>query len=58
MHKSSTWARIKTSLVLFILMLTSVVPIPITSSICLYVVLFRPHWFKRLVDNIYVDKEF
>jgi hypothetical protein len=57
MHRTSSWTRIKTALVLFMLMLTSVVPIPITSSICLYAVIFRPHWFKRLVDNIYADKE-
>ena len=58
MYRSSIWSRISTALVLIILMLTSVVPIPITSSICLYVVIFRPRWFKNLTDRIYADKEF
>ncbi len=58
MHRSSSWTRIKTGLVLIILMLTSVVPFPITSSLCLYVVIFRPDWFKNLVENIYADKKF
>jgi hypothetical protein len=38
------------------LMIFSVSPIPITSTIGLLVVIFRPHWFKKLVDNIYADK--
>ena len=58
MPRSSLWTRIKTALILIILMLTSVVPIPITSSICFYVVIFRPRWFKTLVENIYTDKQF
>ena len=58
MYRSSIWSRISTALVLIILMLTSVVPSPITSSICLYVVIFRPRWFKNLTDRIYADKEF
>jgi hypothetical protein len=32
------------------------VPIPITSTIGLLIVIFRPNWFKRLVDTIYADK--
>jgi len=58
MLKTATWTRIKTALVLIILMLTSVVPIPITSTIGLFVVIFRPGWFKTLVDNIYADKQY
>jgi hypothetical protein len=37
-------------------MIFSVGPIPITSTIGLLVVIFRPTWFKKLVDNIYADK--
>ena len=56
MNTVSTWARIKCAVVLILLMLASVVPIPITSSIGLFVVIFRPHWFKKLVEKIYADK--
>lgn len=52
----STVARIKTALVLIVLMAVSVVPIPVTSTIGLLIVIFRPNWFKRLVDAIYSDK--
>jgi type III secretory pathway component EscS len=50
----STMARIKSALVLFLFMLVPI--IPITSTIGLYVVIFRPIWFKRLVDNVYAGK--
>jgi hypothetical protein len=53
----STVARIKTALVLIVLMAVSVVPIPVTSSIGLLIVIFRPNWFKNLVDAIYADKQ-
>ena len=47
-------ARIKCGLVLMVFML---IPIfPITSTIGLFVVIFRPHWFKQLVDTVYADK--
>jgi hypothetical protein len=39
------------------MMLTSIVPIPITSTICFLLVIFRPAWFKRHIDLIYADKE-
>ena len=53
---NSTVARIKTALVLIVLMVVSIVPIPITSTIGLLIVIFRPNWFKELVDTIYADK--
>ena len=47
-------ARIKCGLVLMVFML---IPIfPITSTIGLFVVIFRPNWFKQLVDTVYADK--
>ncbi len=49
-------ARIKCFIVLVILMIVGIGPIPITSSIGLYVVVFRPLWFKKLVDSVYADK--
>lgn len=56
MNTTSNWLRIKCAIVLIIFMIFSVSPIPITSTIGLLVVIFRPHWFKKLVDNIYADK--
>ncbi|MDP3007762.1 MAG: hypothetical protein Q8N30_01655 [Methylococcales bacterium] len=56
MNTTSNWLRIKCAIVLIIFMIFSVSPIPITSTIGLFVVIFRPHWFKKLVDNIYADK--
>lgn len=56
MNTTSNWLRIKCAIFLIIFMIFSVSPIPITSTIGLFVVIFRPHWFKKLVDNIYADK--
>jgi len=57
MKAVSVFARIKCAIVLIIFMSMSVIPmLPITSTIGLFVVIFRPRWFKKLVDNIYADK--
>ena len=53
---STTLIRIQCAIVLIVFMIISVGPIPITSTICLYVVIFRPRWFKALVDRVYSDK--
>ncbi|MGR9072652.1 MAG: hypothetical protein ACU833_06260 [Gammaproteobacteria bacterium] len=47
--------RIKTLLVLIVLMIVGIGPIPTTSLICIYAVILRPRWFKSLVDRIYQD---
>jgi len=49
--------RLLTILVLLGLVIFSFLPIPGTTLIMLYVVLFRPRWFKRLVDRIYEETE-
>lgn len=51
----ATLTRIQCALVLIIFMIGSIGPIPITSTIGLYVVIFRPAWFKKLVNAIYAD---
>jgi hypothetical protein len=56
MKAVSTWARIKCAIVFIVFMIFSIGPIPVTSAIGLFVVIFRPTWFKRLVDKIYADK--
>lgn len=52
----STRIRLILSLVLFVFMIVSIGPLPVTSTICLYAVVFRPRWFKNLVDQVYADK--
>jgi len=32
-------------------------PIPITSSLGLFIVIFRPKWFKKFVDAVYSGKD-
>lgn len=56
MNRVSSLARIKCALVFIVFMIFSIGPIPVTSTIGLLVVIFRPAWFKKLVDNIYADK--
>jgi hypothetical protein len=34
-------------------MIADIVPIPILGLICMFILLFRPPWFKELVDAIY-----
>ncbi len=57
MNRVSNLSRIKTAIVLIILMFLSIAPIPLTSTIGLYIVIFRPNWFQKLVENIYADKK-
>jgi hypothetical protein len=54
MKTGSFSARIKCALVLIIFMLIPV--IPVTGSVGLYVLIFRPIWFKKLVDKVYLDQ--
>ncbi len=46
-------ARIKSLVCLLMLLLLDIAPVPVTSSIGLYVVIARPKWFKALVEKIY-----
>ena len=47
--------RIKCALVLIGLTLLGLGPMPVTSLIGLYIVVFRPQWFKQLVERIYFE---
>jgi len=55
MRAASLIARIKCGLVLIIFMLIPV--IPITGTIGLFILIFRPIWFRKLVENVYADKD-
>ncbi|WAK03878.1 hypothetical protein [Methylobacter sp. YRD-M1] len=55
--KPSTRARIKCATVLTVFTVLGVGPIPLTSTLGLLLVIFLPAWFKKLVDDLYTDKE-
>jgi hypothetical protein len=40
-------------LVLLVLIVLHVIPLPIFEILILYVMIFRPSWFKNLVDQLY-----
>jgi hypothetical protein len=49
--------RIKLLIVLVLLTVLGIGPMPVTSVIGIYVVLFRPAWFKRMVLRLYEDPD-
>lgn len=40
-------------LILLVLIVLHVIPLPILEIVILYVMIFRPTWFKSLVDQLY-----
>ncbi len=53
MFKKTLFYQIKYAVFLLLFMLLDIGPVPITAMTGLYVVLFRPDWFRKMVDNIY-----
>lgn len=47
------YSRIKYSIVFIALMLIDIGPIPVTALLGLYVIIFRPRWFKNIIDKLY-----
>ena len=45
--------RFKWLLIALALVLIDIGPIPITASLLVYVLLFRPAWFKAFADRLY-----
>ena len=45
--------RIKCFFILLLLMIVDISPIPVLEIICMFILLFRPRWFKELIDRIY-----
>ncbi|SMF93839.1 hypothetical protein SAMN02949497_1131 [Methylomagnum ishizawai] len=52
----ATPTRVRCFLGLLGLFLLDVVPIPVTSSVALFILLTRPAWFYRKVEAIYADR--
>ena len=55
MRKGSIVTRLKCALVIIVFMLIPI--IPITGAIGLFILIFRPIWFKKLIDRVYVNKK-
>lgn len=41
---------------LLLLAIIEIQPIPITTLTAIYILLFRPYWFKNLIDKVYSSK--
>ncbi|MGR9053905.1 MAG: hypothetical protein ACU84J_14765 [Gammaproteobacteria bacterium] len=53
MNHVAFFSRIKCTAVLLLLFLIDIGPVPVTAMLGLFIVVFRPRWFKELVDQIY-----
>jgi len=53
MNQVTFFSRIKCVFALLLLMLIDIGPVPVTAFIGLFIITFRPAWFKELVDRIY-----
>lgn len=53
MNHVTFFARTKCIFVFLLLMLVDVGPVPVTALMGLFIITFRPAWFKELVDQIY-----
>ena len=56
MNAHANGARLTGILLLIIFAFLGLGPIPITSSLGLFIVIFRPKWFKKFVDAVYAGK--
>jgi hypothetical protein len=55
MSHNAAFARIKWTIVLLLFMMLDILPVPVIGLILLYVLLFRPIWFKNAILEIYMD---
>lgn len=55
---ASIVTRGKYIVVLLLLIFLDILPIPILGMMALFVLLFRPRWFKELVDDLYSNTHF
>ena len=54
MNKISVFSKLVVCFfVLLVLIVLHVIPLPILEILILYVMIFRPIWFKNLVDQLY-----
>lgn len=55
MNSVTFFTRIKCTLVLLLLMVVDIGPVPVTAMIGLFIIVFRPLWFKDLIGHIYSE---
>lgn len=53
MNHVTFFSRLKCGVALLLLMLVDIGPVPVTALLGLFIVTFRPTWFKELVNQIY-----
>ena len=54
MSKASFFPKLVVCIItLLVLIVLHIIPLPILEVLILYVMIFRPAWFKKLVDQIY-----
>ena len=45
--------QIKCLLALLVLFVIDIGPFPITAATCLFIIIFKPRWFIKMVDTLY-----
>ena len=54
MNKVSLFTKLVICFItLVVLIVLHIIPLPILELLILYIMIFRPRWFKNLVDQIY-----
>ncbi|WP_175463766.1 MULTISPECIES: hypothetical protein [Methylomonas] len=53
MSTHSYWLRIKLLFAVAVLTVLEIGPIPLFGLLLIWVIVFRPRWFKALLDRIY-----
>ncbi|TCV87507.1 MULTISPECIES: hypothetical protein [Methylomonas] len=53
MSKQAAYTRFKWFVIILLLTIVEIGPVPLMGLTLLYIVAFRPRWFKELIDSIY-----
>lgn len=53
MSAHAVWLRFKLLIVVAILTVLEIGPIPLFGLLLIWVIAFRPRWFKALLDRVY-----
>lgn len=53
MSNDSFFLRVKWFLIILLMTIIEIGPVPLLGLTFLYILAFRPHWFKDLIDRLY-----
>lgn len=54
MNKSASFSRLLMCIfVILALIILHIIPLPILEVLMLFIMIYRPLWFKKLIDQIY-----